>query len=105
MSLLLLYAWKDIRHDWARSALSITGLAVLIFSYHLLGALSASFADFSRSPQVNRNLIVIDAALIDPSDAVLDQTAIDAARSLIPAEVSRVSPVIFRQIRVGERVV
>jgi len=105
MKTLLLYAWKDIRHDWARTLLSITGLAVLVFSYHLLGAMSASFSNFARDPGVNRNLIVIEADLIDPSEAVLEPDALAAARAYIPAQVARVSPHIFRQVRAGERIV
>ena len=105
MLVLLRYAWQDMRHDWARTLLSVTGLAVLVFSYQILGALSATFAEFSRAPDLTRNLIVIQADLIDPSDAVLDPSALEAARALGPDWVERVSPVMFRRVRLGEHLV
>jgi hypothetical protein len=80
-------------------------LAVLVFSYHLLISLSQTFDDFSRTPTPGRNLIVLQSEVIDPTDAVLDPGAVDAARELGPEWVARVSPIMFRSIRVDDHLV
>jgi ABC-type antimicrobial peptide transport system permease subunit len=96
---------EDMRHDWVRTTLTIFGMAVVIFSYFILSAFSQSLAEFNQTNKINRNLIVIQAEMIDPSDAVLDETAIQAAKEMPTKLVSRVSPIIFRHIRINEHVV
>ena len=102
---LLRYAWLDLTHDWARTLFSVAGMAVLIFSYQILGALSATFAEFSTPPAATRNLVVIQSDAIDHHDAVLDPAALQAARDLGPDWVERVSPVIFKRVRVGDHLI
>jgi ABC-type antimicrobial peptide transport system permease subunit len=77
----------------------------VIFSYQILISMSGTFAEFLADPGVSRNLIVVQAEFIDPSDAYLDPAALEAARSLGPGLVRRALPVVFRQIRIGERLV
>jgi ABC-type antimicrobial peptide transport system permease subunit len=101
----LLFTLKGMRHDWGRTLLGMLGLAMVIFSYQILISMSGAFADFLASPGVSRNLIVIQAGFIDPSDASLDSTALEAARSLGPEWVRRVSPVICHELRIGDRLV
>jgi hypothetical protein len=96
----LLFALKDIRHDWARALLGIASLAVVVFSYQMLASLSDTFTDFTRTPNVTRNLIVIQADFIDPADATLDPQALQAAQELDSSLVQQVSPLIFHHIRV-----
>ena len=105
MLTLLIFAWKDVRHDWVRTLLGISGLAVIFFSYHLMGALSEAIGVFIQDPGVSRNLIVVDANLTEATQAVLSQNAVDAARGYVPELVSRVSPVMIRQLRFNERMV
>ena len=102
---LLRYAWLDLTHDWARTLFSVAGMAVLVFSYQILGALSATFAEFSTPPAATRNLVVIQSDAIDHHDAILDPAALQAARDLGPDWVERVSPVMFRRVRVGDHLV
>lgn len=96
---------KDIRHDWARTTLTIFGMAVVIFSYFILSAFSQSLNAFNQTTSASRNLIVIQADLIDPGDAVLDESALKAAEALPANIVSRVSPVIFRHLRINNHVI
>ena len=100
-----LFILKDMRHDWGRTLLALLGLAVVIFCYQILISLADTFADYLAAPGVSRNLIVTQAEFIDPSDASLDPAALEAARSLEPGLVHRTSPVMFRQIRIGDRLV
>ncbi len=71
----------------------------------LLSALAGVLSDLLQEPGASRNLIVIQADTIDPSDSTLGQEAILAARDLQPDLVNRVSPLIFRHMRIGERLV
>jgi len=102
---ILLFLVKDIRHDWARTTLTVFGLAMVIFSFFILSAFSQSLADYNENVTLTRNLIVIQTDMIDPGDAVLEESAIQAAE-LLPTElVSRVSPVIFRHLRINDHMI
>jgi ABC-type antimicrobial peptide transport system permease subunit len=102
MLTIILFAWKDMRHDWTRTLLGMVGLAVIIFSYQILTSLVATFGGFLNAPGTSRNLVVIQSEFIDPSEAVLDPVALDAVRSLGSDLVSRVSPSMFRYMRVND---
>jgi ABC-type antimicrobial peptide transport system permease subunit len=96
---------KDISHDWARTSLTIFGMAVVIFSFFILSAFSQSLNVFNQTTSTSKNLIVIQADLIDPSDAMLDATALQAAEQIPSSLISKVSPVIFRRMRINDHVV
>ncbi len=99
------FALKDLAHDRSRSLLSITGLAVVVASYLILIALANAVASSLHATTLSRNLIVIQNDVIDPSDAVLDPSVIQAAEELIPGTIRRISPLAFRHTRVGGHVV
>jgi ABC-type lipoprotein release transport system permease subunit len=101
----LRFCLKDMAHDLSRTLLSITGLAVVIASYFILSALAGVFTDLLKTTTVSRNMIIIQDDMIDPSDAVVEPQVFQAAQELIPETISRISPVIFRHIRVDEHVV
>ena len=61
--------------------------------------------EFSSVPAVTRNLVVIQPDAIDHHDAILDPSALEAARALGPDWVERVSPVMFRRVLVGDHLV
>jgi ABC-type antimicrobial peptide transport system permease subunit len=96
---------RDIRHDWVRTLLTIFGMAMGIFSFFILSAFSQSLADYNQNVTLTRNLIVIQTDIIDPADAVLEESAIQAAESLPTEHVSRVSPVIFRHLRINDHMI
>ncbi len=103
MATLITFIVKDMRHDLGRTLLTVMGLAVVVFIYLLISALVVSLVDLSSS--MNRNLIVLESGMIDPADATLDPQALQAAGELVPTLASRVSPGIFRHLRVDGRVV
>jgi ABC-type antimicrobial peptide transport system permease subunit len=92
-------------HDLSRTLLSITGLAMVVASYFILSALAGVFTDLLNTTVVSRNLIIIQDDMIDPSDAVVESQVFNAARELMPEAISRVSPIVFRHIRVEDHVV
>jgi len=96
---------KDMRHDWVRTVLTIFGMAIVLFSFFILSAFSQSLSEYNQNAITTRNLIVIQTDMIDPGDAVLEESAIQAAE-LLPSEiVSRVSPVIFRHLRINDQMI
>jgi ABC-type antimicrobial peptide transport system permease subunit len=101
----LFFIFKDMRHDWARTALTIFGMAVVIFSFFVLSSFSQSLSVFNQSNITTSNLIVIQADLIDPSDAMLDANALQAAEQISSTLISKVSPVIFRRMRINDHVI
>ena len=101
----LRFCLKDMAHDLSRTLLCITGLAVVIASYFILSALAGVFTNLLQSNTVSRNLIIIQDDMIDPSDAVVGSPVFQAVQELIPETVSRISPIIFRHIRVDEHVI
>jgi ABC-type antimicrobial peptide transport system permease subunit len=101
----LFFIFKDMRHDWARTALTIFGMAVVIFSFFVLSSFSQSLSVFNQSNITTSNLIVIQADLIDPSDAMLDANALQAAEQIPSTLISKVSPVIFRRMRINDHVI
>ena len=96
---------KDMRHDWARTALTVLGMAVVIFSFFILSTFSQSLVSFNEAESYRSNLIVIQSNLIDPGDSVLDDSALHAAEQMPSNLVSRVSPVIFRHLRINDHLI
>jgi ABC-type antimicrobial peptide transport system permease subunit len=94
-----------MRHDWARTALTVLGMAVIIFIFFILNAFSHSLHSFNQTSDTGRILIVIQGDLIDPSEAVLDNDAIQAAEMMSSDLVNRVSPIIFRHLRINDHIV
>jgi ABC-type lipoprotein release transport system permease subunit len=105
MQTALRFCLKDMVHDLSRTLLSIGGLAVVISSYFILSALAGVFTNLLKTTLVSRNLIVIQDDMIDPSDAVVEPQVLEAAQELLPETISRISPVVFRHIRVDGHVV
>jgi ABC-type antimicrobial peptide transport system permease subunit len=102
---LLFFLIKDIRYDWARTALTVVGMAMVIFSFFILNAFSRSIDFFTESVPMGSNLIVIQSDLIIPSDSSIEKKALMAAEQ-IPADlIMRISPVLFRQLRINDQVV
>jgi ABC-type antimicrobial peptide transport system permease subunit len=97
---------EDIGHDWVRTLLTVLGMAVVIFSYFILSAFSQSLSEFNQARvKKSRNLIVVQAEMVDPSEAVLDKSALQAAKEMPTDLVSKVSPFIFRQLRINDHIV
>jgi putative ABC transport system permease protein len=78
---------------------------MVIFSFFILSAFSQSLAFFTESESYESNLIVIQSDLIDLGDSVLDETALHAAEQMPSNLVSKVSPVIFRHLRINDHMI
>jgi ABC-type antimicrobial peptide transport system permease subunit len=95
----------DIRHDLANTWLTLLGLSAVVFCYFLLGALSNSLGEFNAAGASGQNLIVIQSEFIDPTDARMDHEVFEALNKNSLNQVQRISPVIYRHMRVDEHVI
>jgi len=105
MATIIFLALKDLAHSRGRAILNSLAIAAVVFTYLLLSALAQTMGNLSQEAAVGRNLVIIEGDFIDPADATLDPAAVQAAEELSPDLVSQVSPVIFRNLRLDERLV
>jgi hypothetical protein len=105
MVTIIFLALKDLDHDRRRALLNIIALTAVIFSYLLLTALAQTLGTLGQGANVSRNLVVVEGDIFDPSDATLETSAVQAATDLVPDLVSLVSPMIFRHLRINDRMV
>jgi putative ABC transport system permease protein len=96
---------KDMCHDWARTGLTVLGIAVVIFSFFILSTFAQSLVSFNEAEPYRSNLIVAQSNLIDLGDSVLDDSVLHAAEQMPSNLVSRVSPVIFRHLRINDHLI
>jgi hypothetical protein len=101
--------WKDLVHDRLRSVLSLALLSVLVTLFLLVTALARALQTFgSDEGTPANNLWIISANVIDPGHSslyqeTLDQAAADVRANYGPDSVTAASPVIFRYLRVADR--
>lgn len=105
MAALTILMLKELRHDWQRVALNIIAIATVIFAFTLLFSLGETLGSLTVGGDISRNLVVIEGDIVDPSDATLDDSAVQAAQELAPSPVSRVSPMIFRHLRINDKLI
>ena len=102
---MLRFLWKDLLHYRSQTFFNILGLAVVVFSYLILMSLAETMDELVNTSSLSRNLVVIqaEAAVLDESN--IPAQVISAAQELTPGLLSRVSPVIFRNIRINNGIV
>ena len=105
MATILFLALKDLAHDRRRAVLNVIALAAVVFVYLILTALSQTLGALGQEADISNNLIVVEGDMIDPSDATLDPAAVQAAEDLIPDFIGRISPTIFRHLRLNDRMI
>jgi putative ABC transport system permease protein len=102
---LLDFACKDLLHHWSQALLQIFGLAFVVFSYIILASLAQTMQALVRENKLNRNLVLIQSDAIEPDEADIAPHLLSAMEAYIPATISRISPMIFRQIRISDHLV
>ncbi len=96
---------NDIRQDWIRTLLSIIVIGSIVFIYFILSAFSLALNEFNQTTASGRNLIVVQSDLVDPTDASLAPSVLEAIRAIPATLVSRYAPVIYRHMRIGDQIV
>ena len=93
-------ASRDLGHYRGRTALAITGIAVVVAVYFTLAGVAEGLGNIAGSLGSARNLILLDSRVFLPDDAALSPQVIQAAGQI--AGVSQVAPMLYRHVRVGE---
>ena len=104
MRLLGYFTLRDLIHNRGRSLLTILSLAVVVFSYLLLSALSQAFALFGREAQVTSNLVIISAGALDPMESSLNGDVLQTAQQAFPGKIRSVFPTLFRHMSIQGQV-
>ncbi|GMQ78840.1 MAG: ABC transporter permease [Anaerolineae bacterium] len=105
MAAIIILILSELRHDWRRIGLNIIAIATVVFAFLLLFTLGDTLGSLTIGADISRNLVVIEGDIVDPSDATLDKSAIQAAEELTPNLVSNVSPMIYRHLRINDKLV
>lgn len=96
-------AFRDLRHYRGRTALAVGGIAIVVAVYFTLAGVAEGLGNIAGSAGSARNLILLDSRSLLPDAASLPPGAIEAAGQT--AGVSRVVPMLYRHVRIGETVV
>ncbi len=99
------FIWKDLFHHKSQTLFSLLGLAVVVFAYLLLVALAETMNDLLVKSGESGNLVIVQSDIVLPDESNISAEALNAVQALVPNLVSRVSPIIFRNIRVDDRLV
>ena len=95
---------KDILHDRWRSVLTISSLAVIMVGYLILSSASNTIKTMGQQTAPSSNLVVVAANVIDPMESTLDDSLLTTVADLDPGYIERTFPVIFRHLRVEDRI-
>ncbi|MBM3137846.1 MAG: ABC transporter permease [Chloroflexi bacterium] len=102
---ILHFLFADLRHDHVRALLILLGFSTVFSCFFILGSLANSMAEFYETQALGRNLIVIEADFINPTDATMDPSVSKAIQALPNEQIEKISPIIFRYLRVNDRLV
>ena len=93
-------AFRDLRQYRGRTALAITGIAVVVAVYFTLAGVAEGLGNIAGSAGSARNMILVDRRVFLLDDAAIAPEAVEAAGKI--AGVSKVVPMLYRHVRIGE---
>lgn len=102
---LIVYILRDLGHHRGRTILTVIGLAGVSFSYLILAAVSETTFVFGDQETPSHNLVIIRSDVLFPTDGSLEDAVFEAINDLPPELVQRVSPMIYRQMKVNDLLV
>ena len=99
------FAWRDlIQVPWS-ALISVIGLAILVFAYLLLAALSDALVSFRKSESPVNTLVLVEGRVVHPESSRVDPGLAGLISTQLSDQVERLSPVIFRVLRIEDHVV
>jgi ABC-type lipoprotein release transport system permease subunit len=100
-----IFVLKDLLSEWRRTLMTVLSLTIIITGYLIPTALADAFATWGTQPVGSRNLVILAKGIIDPMESVISTEIYESLISKKPPGITAVSPVIYRHIRVNDRVV
>lgn len=101
---ILRFVMRDIAVDWRRSLTHIGGIAPIVAAYLVLIAIAGGLRGQSEAVEA-QDLVLVTPNALDPASGRLDPSVLDDAVRVGGNDVASVTPMIFRPIRMDDRVV
>ena len=97
-------AWRDLASDRVRSILHVAAIAPIVAAYLILMGVAGGLRDQSVPLEAQR-IVVLSPNALDPASGRLDPAVLDLIPAVGGADVASVTPMIFRPIRMDDRIV
>lgn len=98
------FALRDIRADWRRSLTHVGAIVPIVAAYLILIAIAGGLRGESESVDA-QDLVLLSPNALDPSSGRLDPSVLDLAVEVGGPDVVSATPMIFRPIRIDDRIV
>jgi len=100
---LVYFVAKDLLSDGWRTLLTIINLLVFMCCFFALISLAEAATKFANQPTDRSALLIIERNVLDPSESVVTETEFIPAEEMIPTYVTSVTPLIFKIVKVDDR--
>lgn len=101
--ILLRLAWADLSADRARSLLQVAAVAPIVAAFLILVSIAAGLR-VDDLPPADQRLVVLSPNALDPASGRLEPEILDLIEAAGGDAVAAATPMIFRPMRVGDRV-
>ena len=101
---LLRIGWRDLVADRIRSVLHIAAVAPIVAAYLILIAISSGLREHTP-PLETQSIVLVSPNALDPGSGRLDPAVLELAAEVGGTDVASVTPMIFRPIRMDDRIV
>ncbi len=101
---LLRLAWRDLTADWVRSVLHVAAIAPIVAAYLILVAIAGGLRD-EAAPLEAQPIVVVSPNPLDPASGRLDPGVLSLVADVGGSDVASATPMIFRPIRMDDRIV
>ncbi len=98
---ILYFVFKDLYVDGFRSLITIVNLLVFISCYFGIVAYAEATYKFGHQPTDKTALIMISLNIFDPQESIVTNQDLLPAEEMIPKYVNKISPVIFKYLKVN----
>lgn len=98
---ILYFVFKDLYSDYFRSLITIVNLLVFISCYFGIVAYAEATYKFGHQPTDNTALVMISQNIFDPQESIVTDQDMLPAIEMIPKYVNKISPVIFKYLKVN----
>ncbi len=98
------FALRDMRADWRRSLTHVAAIVPIVAAYLILVAVAGGLRGDAVAPDA-QNVVLLSPNALDPASGRLDPGVLELAREVGGNDVVSATPMIFRPIRMEERVV
>lgn len=101
---LLRFVTVDIAVDWRRSLTHVAGIAPIVAAYLILIAIAGGLRGEAQSVEA-QDLVLLSPNALDPASGRLDPDVLDLAADVGGDDIESATPMIFRPIRMDDRIV